>query len=261
MRGSSGAQVIIHNDVVVKTMKDVVLPYEEPVRRLIGQGRFIRKHQDISALPRTRRVLTDGYTMERLKELAPGEQDWLLPRIIDVLQEQFWSNREDPAYQKFYIPEHVKKTERLFIALSLPARRKMRNVRDTMDWQALRRCLTHGDPTLDNVMWRDFGENFEESELVLIDPLPPTVEVPQLMSVDYGKVLQSALGYERARYNDNTWPFLGLDGAEQLLEGLSVIERRAAWYWCAVHFLRAVPYSPNIRGELIYHAEMASSRS
>jgi hypothetical protein len=260
MRGSSGARIVVHDGVVVKTMKDVYLPYEEPVRRLVHQGRWIRDHQDIPALPRIHQVLADGYTMERLVE-PQGATSEILPIIIDVLQEEFWSRREEGACRGLCIPEHVKKTERLFIALSLGARRKLRNVRDTMDWAALRRCLTHGDPTLDNMMWRDFGERFEEEQVVLIDPIPPTVEVPQLMAVDYGKVLQSALGYERIRYNDNAWPGADLDHAESLLDGLSFDEQRAAWYWCAVHFLRAVPYSPNIRGELIYRAEMASSRS
>lgn len=50
-------------------------------------------------------------------------------------------------------------------------------------------CLTHGDPTVANAL-------VDGERLVLGDARPPRSYTPEMMDVDRGKILQSALGWE-----------------------------------------------------------------
>src|SRR5437588_835106 len=76
-------------------------------------------------------------------------------------------------------------------------------------------------------------------ELLLIDPIPATPAVPDLLCVDVGKMLQSAVGWESVRYQR---PFR--HGVSDLTRCLTLdeYEWEASSYWCGVHLLRTLPY-------------------
>ena len=59
------------------------------------------------------------------------------------------------------------------------------------DWALEKKCVIHGDPTLDNVLIDRKGG------LRITDPIPPQyLGKPSIMPVDHGKILQSFLGWE-----------------------------------------------------------------
>lgn len=56
-------------------------------------------------------------------------------------------------------------------------------------------CLTHGDPTLANLMMRH--GNAEPDTPIIIDPVSPMGgRVPQIREIDQAKILQSMCGWE-----------------------------------------------------------------
>ena len=74
---------------------------------------------------------------------------------------------------------------------------------------------------------------------MVIDPIPATPAVPDLKSVDMGKIMTSVIGFERARYGE--FPVIN----SLAFSTLSANELKATKYWAAVHLLRALPYTPS----------------
>lgn len=59
------------------------------------------------------------------------------------------------------------------------------------NWAEEPECVIHGDPTLDNVLMT------KEGFIRITDPIPPQwLKKPSIKGVDYGKMLQSLLGWE-----------------------------------------------------------------
>lgn len=108
----------------------------------------------------------------------------------------------------------------------------------SIPWQNLILCRTHGDPIIDNVMTRG-------ASLVLIDPIPATQAIPDFLCVDVGRLLQSAVGYERARYHEGPEAFDG--SLDVIIEmAYSTMNHRvhkhemiACYYFAVFHILRA----------------------
>lgn len=93
--------------------------------------------------------------------------------------------------------------------------------------------LTHGDPTLSNVMLD------QSLEMRLIDPAPPRFGVPQLGEVDLGKLLQSVAGWEHL--NDSSWPCVVDDMVDEAITYLtSGYSRNRAVWWGAFHCARVM---------------------
>jgi len=82
-------------------------------------------------------------------------------------------------------------------------------------------CLTHGDPTVGNVMWRG-------DQMLIGDPRPPRPYTPECADVDRGKILQSALGWESVAYGVDLLDF------EEPLFWANLATRRRAMFWCYV---------------------------
>jgi len=76
----------------------------------------------------------------------------------------------------------------------------------------------------------------------LVDPIPADgVNIPRLKAVDLGKLLQSALGYERVKADGEYFsPDFG--AAEAVLIDESEFDRMLSWYFCYLHILRLIPY-------------------
>jgi hypothetical protein len=230
-RGSSGAVVSLFRNCVVKSGNE----------RVGAQGAWLGRHES-PATPRVFNVKPTSYEMERLSELPRHviHPTKLAYEMTEKLSEHVWSQEA----RVFFNPNmHLHKMENLIGAMAFTE--KFRGVFESIKWGDLEYGLTHGDPTYDNVMLR-------HGEVVLIDPLPATTAVPDLIAVDRGKMLQSVMGFEMVRYGDRSF-----DGA-QLPYIIDENEYRAALYWCAVHFLRAIPYvEEGIRSDLFNRAVLA----
>jgi hypothetical protein len=115
-------------------------------------------------------------------------------------------------------------------------------------------CTIHGDPTLANVLYRKNGD------LVISDPIPPVGKMPSHYTVDLGKLLQSAIGWETLLYD---WRYNKDTAIASVLRTYSKPVQAKAWFWCAIHCLRILPYSLEKRIEqwAITNAEYATNRA
>lgn len=219
----SGARIIVADDSVIK----------------IGPGTYNQAkymvHLSCNRTPAIYSSWPDGYAMEKLDEpdLSTTEHIRTLLHMAKLaLEKEFWCRAptqtigfaswklELDAWAEDY-PWLQGMVHRLY------------NFADPM-----RECLIHGDPTLANCMKRD-------NKLVFIDPLRPGGKIPNFAEVDLGKLLQSALGWEHALVSSVPMPWGGM--SSELLIGMDELQQRRAWFWCAVHCARLVPYATETR--------------
>jgi hypothetical protein len=223
-RGSSGAEIA-----------EVPAVLKAGDERVALQGRWLQNHP-WPMLPQVYDVSTTSYLMERLTDppYAMVNHRAFLSRVYDALQTLWW---RPPAVQ-FSPDAHHEKLNSLPLGVQqIHVLNDLRVLSDRINWRGLGVGLSHGDPTLDNVMLRG-------SQVVLIDPIPATPAVPDLWAVDTGKLLQSVLGYELLRYSDPTYEWrIDPLNLRQLVDNDN--EWIATVYWCVVHLLRALPYMPN----------------
>lgn len=220
MRGSSGAKIVIEENIAAKSGD----------RRVGDQGWWISQNAS-SVLPRVSAVGSDWYHMEILYDIDETMSHHVLLEQVLAALTQLWSR---PRVNDIGLVAHVTKIRSLCLDEFTPLARLLFSI----DWSRLRTGLTHGDPTLENVMRRANGD------IVLIDPIPSTPAVPDYLAVDTGKILQSILGYEAIRYATSTqrWDISPLD--LRTIAQLDQAEWTATCYWAAVHVLRAIPYAP-----------------
>jgi hypothetical protein len=174
--------------------------------------------------------------MEKLRDIpamSPGTGTDVFIAAFNGMQEHLWS-------RSWVMPWHP---EMLFSKIERLAQKHF--TRDVHRWlvihwpdgNSLIRCRTHGDPTWDNLMIRG------TEQLVYVDPIPATSSVPDLRSVDTGKMLQSIIGYERNKYGIlSPWVCpVKVDTLKDLVD--SNIEWQATVWWCVVHLIRRFPYA------------------
>lgn len=237
-RGSSGATFRYYLESVGKMCRT-------DDGRTSRQGLWLRQHQS-PAVPKVLSVYEHGYQMERLDDIS---YMWLnhrvvLAGIVEQLEQHVWSQSAEVEWSQQATVDKVADLLGMF-DVGVEVQLWLEKTHESIDWNALPRCLTHGDPTLDNVMFRP-----GTSELVIIDPVPATSAVPDIRAVDLGKMLQSALGWERVRYG-----YREVTGALDTLGGSARInpyhvqtyaqddnEWNAAVLWCVIHLLRTLPY-------------------
>jgi len=214
-KGLSGAQVIVVDNEAIK------LDYDRPTR-VISQGQWL---VDNSAdnLPFVKKILPRGYVMEALNPIPTVDVE--LYKVVTALADSVWR----------YAPTNLVDTAQTLLKVSRilelhaphlleSAINQLAYIRKTDD------CLTHGDPTAENVMLR--GEKY-----VVIDPLPSTEAVPDDLAVDVGKLLQSAHGWEDIKGDQRASWSLEAVAAHFTPEVFEVGE-----LWCIVHFMRTLPY-------------------
>jgi hypothetical protein len=155
------------------------------------------------------------------------------------LSDYIWSNNAEVYFDP---NKHDEKLVSLRVHLAPSEFHTLMSKKANVNWRGLKRCLSHGDATVDNVMLR---ANPPSARLVLIDPIPATPAVPDLQCVDVGKMLQSALGFECARYDVPISPRNTQHMVNTIRGRLSGDEWRASSYWCSVHLARALPYMPD----------------
>jgi len=223
-----------YDDYVVKHMTNNPLVSE--------QGRWLLDHPS-PAVPRVYAVYVNShYTMERLAEppIALLDHERVARVMIDTLVTHIWSQpgavpiNHDMLQEKL---ERLSSSYHGFSSLWTWIVKTHAQVR----WSDVPRCLTHGDPTFDNVMIRE-----ETGELVFVDPLPASLVAPDMRCVDIGKILQSVLGWERIRYGSERFSLRAsvtdLAGVLRTTLRVSENEWRASVFWCVVHLLRTLPY-------------------
>lgn len=228
MLGHSGARVCVNADMAVKTGAGVR-----------AQADYLAKLPEVCT-PRVLSVCTKGYTMERLYEpkyRIHGTRPWLL-QAAALLPDHYWS-RPPAATTAADWREQLDAwaEERRYRWLVGLARRVHPRGQDQP-------VLIHGDPTAANIMRRhvvDAAGERDGDEVVLIDPIAPMGKVPSLPAVDAGKLLQSALGWENVLEREVDVPWGGM--AAEVLTALPMVDPRQAWFWCAVHCARVVPYA------------------
>lgn len=228
MRGSSGATIV--RDTATTVLK---FAHAGAVGdRVHEQGLWLMRNES----PLTPKVYTVGdgsYVMDALSELPHSiiDRELLVIQMVAGLAAHVWSK---PAEVAFDLDAHLAKLDTLWCNVD-----DFKNIaRDKIQWDELMACLTHGDPTCDNVML-----NFD-GDIVIIDPIPATPAVPDLKCVDIGKMLQSKAGFEFYRYGDASFMTNGVPYAH-MFGTMNAAEWYAALYWCAVHFARALPYVPS----------------
>jgi len=235
-RGTSGAAIMVSTNNPFRVHK-------RGDERVGTQGRWLRSINPLpSILPYVWTTHAESYEMELLQEPNLGWLDTqvLLEWLVRQLEDDIWAR--DPVVG-FDLRAHQRKLLLYtpFHEVSDPAWTRFVELRREIDWDSLRRCLTHGDPTYDNVMFRDNSGKLPTP--VLVDPLPATPAVPDLWSVDLGKLLQSCLGWEVHRYSDIRMSFAHpLELRQALKLEQTDNEWRATVYWCVVHLLRTLPY-------------------
>lgn len=105
---------------------------------------------------------------------------------------------------------------------------------------------THGDATLDNAMRNDY------EELTWIDPIPYREDIPPLVGVDLGKLLQSACGYEQVKYGQTSnWSTPIYAAQEAVLSGMSEDDVFSARFFHRLAYLRGLRY---FTGPVLQHA-------
>lgn len=219
MRGSSTAKITFENGHVRKMDSEVT------GRRVRDQGIWLRRYDESLCLPAVNEVYANGYLMEKLIERPlPVEYDDVLrvcQDILTTLRDHLW-HREFTDIHVTHIKWNVDPNEffdegwrtnvhRRYVAGLLRnvnmrfLRRILRGYEAQITWYRLRTGLTHGDPIIDNVLYRPSKTQWTiDRQLVLIDPIPACSAVPDVLAVDVGRVIQSAVGYEAQRYGDIT---------------------------------------------------------
>lgn len=180
--------------------------------------------------PVVRQLLPDGYEMEYLHQPAARGLLELL-WIVGHLREHVWSRPAPgmPAQHGGWLEpllawaEHGQSPRLLrHIAAEYPEE-------PTTGYR-----LIHGDPTLANLLVRRTGA---EPLRVITDPMPRAQhrrEIPSRVEVDHGKLVQSAMGWER---------ILGvaeapLQQADVVLAQLDHADQGRALLWGAIHLER-----------------------
>lgn len=244
VRGTSGALIRVESDYVLK----MALKRGQE-RRVNSQGEFM-DYIGAPVFPRVWDITPGSYKMERCLDIDLRKTDHLVLTdwVLKQLKNEIWCKQPRVESTKTW-PE---KLRRYVLARAAESRllddqlKKIAGVLDRLS--ELSKELTvaeiHGDPTLDNVLVHEKHE-----KLVLTDPLPtsePSSKIPSLLSVDVGKLLQSALGYERAKRG------------QEILRPTSVVrsemescvadhitsnaDLEASRLFCVVHYVRLIPY-------------------
>jgi hypothetical protein len=230
VKGLSGAVITNKRDGTVTKTGGLV-------DRTIEQGEWILRHGG-DAFPKNVEILEDGYRMERLDfiEYFDVGSDF----SIDTLRQSVWSQPAvvPPTRETVrLLQEKMMHTFDKHLAGTLGQSEKVAILEDATHAgngaYRLRHCLTHGDPTAENIMVRPgYGK-------VFIDPIRATEVVPDSPAVDVGKVLQSAYGWEDAKYGTGIMAYKPSDIKQALNDDELFAVGES---WAVVHVMRAIPY-------------------
>ncbi len=178
-----------------------------PHKFAIDQAMFMEFLGD-KVCPKILVMNNTGYCMEYLQ---PARSSANNIRMIEATLRSFVWNRVSSMIPTSPWRIHLRET----LTMDIP------------DWALSERFLIHGDPTIDNCLIAMDGS------LRITDPIPPPwLKRPSILYVDYGKMLQSLLGWEVVLRGSNpieyAWP-------DFMLKPESA---RGAVFWCMVALRR-----------------------
>lgn len=216
-RGYSGARVLVGDAEALK------VGYERS-DKVVAQGEWLLKNA-AENLPKVYSILPKGYAMEVLEPIPTPQVK--LDSMLNALEQACWQFAPEVQVNTPQTMLYVSRILDSFAPDLLdPVIDRVAYIRRTAD------CMTHGDPTAENVMLR--GDVY-----VMIDPIPATCRVPSDLAADVGKVLQSAHGWEEMK-GDERASFT----PDQVLDKFTSEVADVAQHWAIVHFVRTLPYCP-----------------
>jgi hypothetical protein len=200
--------------------------------KVVAQGQWLERNAH-EHLPKVHAILPRGYAMEVLDPIPTGNVD--LSLMLDALEEAIWRFAPEVPVNTPQTMLYVSKILDAFAPKLLDkVIDRIAYIRRTED------CMTHGDPTAENVMLR--GDTY-----VLIDPIPATCRIPSDLAADVGKILQSAHGWEEMKGEERA--SFTPDDVRRLIPH-DVFE--VAEHWVIVHFIRTLPYaSEEVRARVV----------
>jgi hypothetical protein len=223
-----------HSGAVITPCINGVMKHADKGKGLLDQAELCELLYPVTpkVLAKYSTINTDAYSMELLYEPKdPSHGDcttWALVtvnRMFPMLVNSVWNLRRAPDRSWIVSLHHWLKNQPghdLNMMLDI-------YFRDLLDYSSI-----HGDPTLANVLYRENGE------LVITDPLPARGKIPGLFTVDLGKMLQSAMGWETEMFG---WRYSTTALTRAVLRNYSPETQARAWFWAAVHCLRLLPYA------------------
>lgn len=217
MKGFSRATIQIEEASVIKTGEGV-----------FEQGKLCETYPLNKVCPKVLEKFGDSYRMERLEELRPLHIDTAyrtMKYVRQLLARHVWPIQDtsgQPRNWEYLLAQRFHDVTSIDIEPMLCSMWL-----DQANWQVI-----HGDPTLSNTMIRGY-------DFVLIDPLRSPY-IPSHWTVDMGKLLQSAVGWEKSIAG---WSYDGKVCAHSLTIGMDPMTVRRAWFWCMVHCMRIIPYA------------------
>jgi hypothetical protein len=207
------------------------------------QGIYVRILGE-EVCPALLQLLPDGYEMPRLNERVPRDAVESL-RWLDgaryLLAEKVWTR--PPLYtlhgRKEWLPALLEWATK-YPWLDLMHLGSLYSADVPLIAQAGIGVMTHGDPTLANVLW-----TVDRHEMRICDPLVPVTRVPPLREVDLGMLLKSAAGWEHVLAPE--WPEMPLGAVDALLSKENPANARKAAAWGAINCARILPYARDPR--------------
>lgn len=214
--GLSGARVLVGPDEAVK------VAYSRH-DKVVTQGEWLQANAH-EHLPKVHAILPKGYAMERLEPIPTGKVD--LDSMVDALEASCWQFGPTAPVNTPQTMLYVSRIVDVYAPDILDkVIDRVAYIRRTED------CMTHGDPTAENVMLR--GDTY-----VMIDPIPATCRVPSDLAADVGKILQSAHGWEELKGEERA-SFT----PDEVLRRFPSVVADVAQIWVIVHFIRTLPYA------------------
>lgn len=197
---------------------------------VIAQG-LLADYIGPKVCPHVTRFLADGYEMEVLQ--PPVFRDFTaLTKVYDLLKREVWPRR---PWTRFYAANLQGGWREALLLWSLNSGWITQAIHEVYPTEpADGYCLIHGDPALSNLMRRQDGWS-----IVLTDPMPRLPyrnEIPARREVDLGKLVQSAMGWERILGEPleiTMW-----QEVDTLLRFLPAQDAKPALLWGAIHLAR-----------------------
>jgi hypothetical protein len=229
IHGTSGALIRIRKTYVVKEAKT-----EKCKQLLFDQAHYMQRHG--APFARVDTIGERSYVMQRLRPLQHGTPlAGLLSHARDSLR-PLWARPAVPASNWAvrlgqYIDALCRENGLDYLKPDLLS------MLERVAYRPGTVGSTHGDATLDNALRNAYDE------LVWIDPIPYRENIPPLVGVDLGKLLQSAYGYERVKYGPTSYwcePY----GVEEwpVLQGMSEDDVFSARFFHRLAYLRGLRY-------------------
>lgn len=171
----------------------------------------------------------DYYTMEMLSEYPiEGSTSHLFEKIISLLDDKVW---HQPLPKTVIYSNEWREILAEWAYKTFDSAFPCELIKEVYPESEYESCLIHGDPTFANCMLR--GE-----QLILIDPVPARVMLPSTKYLDYGKLLQSAAGWEHlldSRYSKD------MSRIDFVLSYLNPANHRKALFWAMINCARVYP--------------------